>query len=58
MGIDLGQIQSMMDQSAQQAMQLQMMTMQYNDKVKTVEGLSNAEKGGTNLEGTISGNMK
>jgi hypothetical protein len=58
MGIDLSSIQEQMDRSAADAMKLQMMTMEYNDKVKTVEGQSNADKGGVNLEGTVSGNMK
>jgi hypothetical protein len=58
MGIDLSKIEEMMEASATQAAELQMMTMAYNDKIKTVEALSNADKGASNLEGTVNGNMK
>ena len=40
------------------AEQLAVMTMEYNDKIKAVEHLSNTDLGTTNLEGTIMGNTK
>jgi hypothetical protein len=56
MAIDLQRLQEMMDEAARDAVQLQIMTMEFNDDEE--KALSNSERAGANLEGTIASNMK
>jgi hypothetical protein len=54
----LGIVTSQREAAEAAAEQLAVMTMEYNDKIKAVEHLSNTDLGTTNLEGTIMGNTK